>query len=333
MMTNELPASAPSAPVAPPTPVLSARERERAKTAKERGADWAYTINHTIVCFATDAMQVPLAAGGAALIRANMEKLGKAVNWLARNLGCGHLHFDASKPFWGQYKQALRSWFKGEVYGDLGAVPITLGTQYFFPGFMHSLSTGAEKVVGPLFRRGAEKDTAKWARLNGIAPGSAEYKAHADQLYDNEIKHLGQGIVWTVSSLPINFAVQLYDHDHHHGDDHAHPAAHAHAPRSWKVDPTHFRSKLLEFTGGKLVGTVATLGMVLTLRTQFPMALKSWDEWTNHYVFTPANQLAGSLIGSGSAKRNTASEAPGTTVTEAQPSQRVQTVTDATPAR
>lgn len=281
-----------------PPSTVDAYARERAKTAHQRGEDWAYTINHTIVCFTTDLLQVPLAAAAAASVRANYTWVGKSLNWLARSIGCGHLHYDANAPFGPQFKQQFKHWFKGEVYGDLGAVPLTLGAQYFFPSTMDAISHGAEKIVGPLFRHGAERSTQKWAKANGIAKDSAEYREHRDTLYQNEISHLGQGVVWTATSVPINFLVQLKEHRHDVAGHHSHSHGHGHASDHHHAHGKgNFRTFLFEFVTGKVFGTLLTLGMVLGLRTQFPETVRGWDRWTNNYLFTPMTHTINGITG------------------------------------
>jgi hypothetical protein len=284
---------------------LTPLERERTKTAEQKGEDWSYTINHTLVCFATDSMQVPLAAGAALMAgtgpvtRFTKKVLGKA----ADVIGCGDAHYDPTQKFWPQYKAELKHWFKGEVIGDLGAVPITVGLQYFTPGLMHRINGLLEPLAGPFFRRGAERSTEKWARQHGVAKDSDEYRKHANEIYQHEVDHLAQAAVWTLTSVPINYLVQKYDRSH---------AGHNHG--------------VGQFAIGKIAGAGITLGAVLGLRTQFPETVRSWDRWTNNYIFTPANQTVSRLFGVKATPSPAESAAPGTVVSDpriAEPSQSV----------
>jgi hypothetical protein len=298
-MTSAQPPAAPAAP-----------EPARARKSSE---DWAYTINHTIVCFTTDAMQIPLAAGSAMIAGTNTftrgakKVLGKAAEWI----GCGDVHFNPKEPFWPQYRKELKHWFKGEIIGDLGAVPITVGLQYFAPGLMQGINRTLEPVVGPWFKRGAEKSTKKWAAEHGIAEGSAEYRQHADEIYRHEVDHLAQAVVWTATSVPINYVVQKFDRHEH---DHPHPHVH----------PEKAESFIGRFAFGKVLAAGITLGAVMNLRRNYPETIRAWDGLTEKYLFSPVTTTVNGLFGVKPApKENAAEAAPSTHISQPQLTQRV----------
>lgn len=161
---------------------LSPKEYERQKTAEGRVEDYAYTINHSLVCSVVDVFGTPVSTW------AEKTFLGRT---------------KAPEPkghFW--------SWFFGEVLGDYLAVPVTVGFQRFAPSFMNGLRSVMEPILGPLFRFGARNAAKRWAEKNGIAADDPKVQERAQQIYAHEVRHLPQAFMWTLSSTAINLGVQ-----------------------------------------------------------------------------------------------------------------------------
>lgn len=201
---------------------------------------------------------------------------------------CGQTHaFSAGgKPLsrWERVKLATKHAFsgerfmqyaKGEFIGDFGAVPLTIGLQRAFPGFMDGLRKVSEPVMGPVFKWGIELDSKGWAKKNGIDIESKEYKDHVKDVYEHEMRHFPQAIAWTGFSLGLNVAYQM------------------HADKT--VMPTP--QKLLLKTTSCLSGIVVTAGMVVAARALAPHRMRGFDQWTSKNVILPTTRGVGGLFG------------------------------------
>lgn len=151
-------------------------EIEKSKTKKQRAEDVAYTLNHAIVCTATDVVSPYFG------------------NWITQQLG---------------NKSQLGKWYIAEAAGDFGAIPITVGIQRFFPGAMAHISETVEPIFKKSFQRGAKRATKEWAHNHDISEGSPEYKEHLDKIYKYEVSHIPQALVWGLTSTALNVATQL----------------------------------------------------------------------------------------------------------------------------
>lgn len=149
---------------------------EKSKTKKQRAEDVAYTMNHAIVCTATDIVSPYLG------------------NLIQKKFG---------------NKSQLAKWYAAEFIGDFGAIPVTVGIQRFFPSTMAYISKTIEPVFRKSFRRGAERATKEWAKEHGVSEGSAEYNERFNKTYKYELSHIPQALVWAASSTALNVATQL----------------------------------------------------------------------------------------------------------------------------
>ena len=229
---------------------LSPEEYERRKTTEAQMEDYAYTINHAIACTATDWID-PLVGN----------QYQKLINNLSGNTEHGHSHGGEGN---------LWRWVVGEFVGDFGAVPVTVMFQRWAPGFMNSLRSVMEPVLGPLFRRGAHTATHKWAKEQGISTESQEAREHERQIYEHEVRHLPQALMWTASSSAINIATQR--------------ALGNHGP-------------IWQLATGKALGAAITAGLVVGFRGFAPHTAEKWDNWTSKNIFLPLTEVVGGTIG------------------------------------
>ena len=245
---------------------LSAAEYERQKDAEARVEDIAYTINHSIACTVTDWVD-PIIG-----------------NWTQKYLGKryglpgGHSHGDhdhhhdhhdhshghhhGGGTFW--------QWAVGEIVGDYGAVPVTIAFQRWAPGFMNSLRFVLEPPLGPLFRNGARTAALSWAARRGIDPNAPEVKAREQDIYEHEVRHLPQALMWTASSVAINLATQRAMGN---------------------------KGPLWQLATGKALGASITAGLVVGARGLAPESAEKWDHWTSKNVFLPLTERIGHLFG------------------------------------
>ncbi len=249
-------------------PAMTPAQREAAKTPVQRRDDIAYTINHTIVCGLTDFIDPFLA------------------NWSQKNIG-KDLHVSAHEWLpWnreehrhGNGKSHLREWIAGEAIGDIGAVPVAIAMQRFAPGFMAHLASLGEPVLGPLFRRGAERAAAIWAKENHVLIGSREYREQRDAIYRHEIDHLPQAAIWTAAAIGLNIVTQK----------HLLPAM---TEGKWINEGSYGR---LLFD--KSLGSTASAGALVGFRSLSPRLARKWDGWTNEHIFKPTTHVIGVMAG------------------------------------
>lgn len=269
-------------------------QNEASKTKSEQAEDIAYTINHSLYCTLTDFLNPPINAATDGYLR-----------WLIPGCGHDHSHADGHDHHdrhhhgpecshhhhehppasrWQRVTLASKQAFsrerfiqyaKGEFIGDFGAVPLTIGVQRLFPGVMRNLRTFCEPIVGRLFRWGIDRNGKEWARRQGVDLDSAPYKNHVAQVYDYEMEHFPQAVLWTGFSLGLNTAYQLW-------------ADKSHIP---------FNRKLVLKSTSVLSGVLVTAGAVVAARVSAPEGMHSVDRWTSRNAILPTTKAAGKLFG------------------------------------
>ncbi len=154
---------------------LTPAEIERNKTPKQKAEDVAYTINHTLVCTATDFIDPYIG------------------NVIQKYLG---------------NKSQLPNAYMAELIGDFGSIPVTVAAQRFFPTAMDFIKKSTEPAFRGVFLSGAKRNAKYWAEEHGYKVGSKEYEQKAQRIYNYEIEHLPQAFIWTVSAVGLNVAAQ-----------------------------------------------------------------------------------------------------------------------------
>lgn len=243
-------------------------------TQEQRAEDIAYTINHAMVCAATDIIDPFVAAW-------SQKHVGKKIHtsWCNKthdhgdghacsHHGHGHDHHHDHAPTFGG---ALKHWVIGEAVGDIGAVPVAVGLQRYAPGFMDWVSGGMEDILGKHYMRGAEAAAKEWAKKQGLPQDSTESRKYADEIYRYEVKHFGQAAVWTVASIGLNIASQKYITKNKH-------------PVSY----------MLLY---KTLGAATSATILLGGRAFVPETFRKWDKWTADNVFTPSTKTVSKLFG------------------------------------
>lgn len=250
-------------------PAKSLRELEREKDANKKAEDVAYTINHALSCGTTDVVLQPLIAAAFGV------NVGCAHPDHAHDHDHGHAHHHdhpVVKP-----KITLKSfaheaghYLKGEIIGDFAAVPLTIGVQRFFPNFMNGIRKVFEPLLGWAFRGGANRTARHWAQEKGIAEDAPETKAHAAEIYEHEVSHLPQAVVWNLFAYPIGAIGQkMSGHN-----------------RPWG-----------EIFKSKLVGAAISNGILIGGRMVAPGAAQKWDTLTGENIFAPVSKKVGRLFG------------------------------------
>lgn len=208
----------------------------------------------------------------------------KAEAPVGKAVPCGHFHAPAQATRWEKVKLATRHAFsrerfmqyaKGEFIGDFGAVPITVGMQRYMPGVMVVLRRISEPVMRPIFRWGIDKDSRVWAKRHYIEVGSEEYKKHVAEVYEHEMKHFPQAIVWTGASLGLNVGWQMHE----------------------DRTPMPFMKKALLKSTSVLSGVLVTAAVVVAARAFAPHKVRSFDQWTSRNFILPSTKVVGKIFG------------------------------------
>ncbi len=268
--------------------------KDQRETEQQRAEDIAYTINHSLYCTLTDFLNPPINAATDGWLRRLIPGCGHDHSKEEQHphhhhhhehgVNCKHHHHDAPKTRWEKVKSASKQTFskerfiqyaKGEFIGDFGAVPITIGIQRMFPNFMNGLRKLCEPVMRPLFKWGVERDTKNWAKKQEITSGSQEYKDHEARLYEYEMSHFPQAVVWTGASLGLNTAYQMV------------------ADKS----AMSFSRKFFLKSSSVLSGVLVTAGVVVSARALAPNKMHSFDIWTSNNTILPATRAVGKLFG------------------------------------
>lgn len=232
-----------------------ATEQEKAKDSEARAADVAYTINHALSCLMVDVGLQPVVAA-----------------LFGVHVGCnqpGHNHGPQPLTF-GRFWHEAKHYFKGEVFGDVLAVPLTIGVQRIFPNVMEGARHVLEPAVGWAFRAGADHSAARWAKQHGLRTDAPETRAHADAAYEREIGHLPQALMWNMFAYPLGaFGQKAMGHG------------------------TSYR----EIFKSKLVGAAVSNGLLIGARILAPDTAQRWDSTAGHYVIRPISVQVGKVFG------------------------------------
>lgn len=196
----------------------------------------------------------------------------------------GHVHFPENMSRWDKFKFASKHAFskerfiqyaKGEFIGDFASVPITIAAQRFAPGMMDGVRKLTEPFMRPIFNWGIERSSRRWAKKNGVEKDSVEYNQHKHDVYEHEMSHFPQAVVWTVSSLGLNVAYQMVE------DKQAIP----------------FWNKLALKSGSVLAGVGVTAGVVVAARALAPHKVREFDQWTSRTAILPTTRFIGRVTG------------------------------------
>ncbi len=274
----------------------SAADTERKKTAQQRAEDVIYTLNHTFTCLTlTDLLIVPALRGFGMNIGHNDEKklftdlkpkqgvgdggykrfshkfvshkiLPEATRWQRVKAEVKHAFSHLS---W-KNMEGARNWFVGEAIGDVGAAVVTIPIQRFLPGVMDGIRSVTEPLVGGMFRHSAERDAKKWGERHQLASDSTEVVNRAQELYQYEMRHLPQMLVWTVSSVLLHYGVMR------------------------KFEPT---ITIAEFSRQKAAGAAITAGLIFGVRAFAPNAAHKWDSKMGKNVVVPLTKTVGKVFG------------------------------------
>lgn len=267
-------------------PPKEARRRERAERV-------AYILNHSIYCTFTDFFKPVI----------NTLTDGY-LSWLFP--GCGHdhsgehdhhdhthdhhhHHHDNGKEGklsrWLRTKRATQQAFskerfmryiKGEAIGDIGAIPLAIGLQDVFPKLVPAIRKITEPVMGPVFRMGAGNSAKKWAKATGVEIGSEAYQEKLDALYEYEMHHFPQAVLWTGSAIALNTGYQMW---------------------ADRKSDAPFAKKLALKSSTVLSGMLITSGVVVGTRAMMPERMHNLDQSNVQKAILPVTKWTGKLFG------------------------------------
>lgn len=243
--------------------------------------DFAYTLNHSIVCTLTDPItDVPITATTASI----WNKLGKNnAEPLSASDVLNQLHprqiFNTLKEETFSLKKdegmrfnRITSFFLSEVAGDFGAVPVVVGLQHFAPDFMSALGEAVRPIAEPIFKRAAERRVKAEFALAGMGTDTPEFEERVRKIYEHELKQLPQAIMWTVASPTINIFLQ-------------------------KTLLGNKEDSVTSLLVGKALGAAITSALTVSLRAIAPDKAQKWDDWSSEKTGKPVARLIAKIFG------------------------------------
>lgn len=260
------------------TSALTPKQAERSKSQPDKASEWAYTINHAISCGLTDVFIQPY-VGKWVTDAIHHDRLPHGLHWLhaifekhdhddhPHGHGACDAHHDHEKL---TLRNNLGHWFGAEAISDVLAVPLTVMTQRLFPGFMRGIRTVIEPVAGGFFRSGANRDARHWAERQADPVSAQSVVNKAEELYQYEMDHLPQAVMWNAFSIPMNVAAQ-------------------------KIMGSNLNWGTIAV--GKTFGALVSNGMLIGGRALAPNAFHHWDRWSSRTVVTPTTKIVGKLFG------------------------------------
>ncbi|MCH2546491.1 MAG: hypothetical protein MK052_02620 [Alphaproteobacteria bacterium] len=261
----------------PPMP----EEDSDAKSNKSRkfrfAVDFAYTLNHAIVCTLTDPItDVPI---GATVQNLMAKQRGEGEKISGREMLAG------LKPssIAGELKDTLSlkkepdekfspatSWLAGEVAGDFGAVPVVVALQHFAPSLMKGISKLAQPVAKPIFMRSAERSAKAEFTFAKQATQGPEFQTRVDEIYQREISDLPKAIMWTGVSPAINILMQKTVMGN--------------------------KAPIADLALGKAIGATATSTLTVGMRAISPRHAQAWDDKMTKKVGQPVSNVVAKIL-------------------------------------
>lgn len=153
----------------------------------------------------------------------------------------------------------LKHWWIGELAGDFGAVPLTIGISYWMPGAMNGVRHVVEPILSRFFHAGSRRAARQWAQDNGVSDNTV-IDQKEQTIYEREMSHIPQAVVWTATSTALNISTQRLCGNN--------------APLSHLLT-------------GKLVGSATSAALVVGFRGFFPHQAHRWDQYTTKRLFEP----------------------------------------------
>lgn len=240
--------------------------------------DFAYTLNHAIVCTLTDPItDVPIGAAVQNImagVRGSNEKI--SARDVLHELKPAHVGSHLKDTFTlkkqaGEKFSPATSWLAGEFAGDFGAVPVVVALEHYAPSLVKGIGKAAEPFAKPIFMRSAERSAKAEFKLAGMQADGQEFQSRVDELYHKEIEGLPKAIMWTGISPAINILMQK----------------------------TVMGSKapITDLLAGKIIGTTTTSALTLGLRATSPSRAQKWDSIIGEKAEKPISSVISRLTG------------------------------------
>jgi hypothetical protein len=240
--------------------------------------DFAYTLNHAIVCTLTDPItDVPIGAT-VQNVMAKARKSGERVTFAEVRQGLnprnivGELKSTMSfQKEDGEKFSPATSWLAGEVAGDFGAVPVVVGLQHFAPKLMEGIGRLAAPIASPVFRRSAMRSARAEFKLAGMDVDTPEFDARVAELQQRELEDLPKAIMWTAVSPTINIIMQ----------------------KAVMQNPAPVTDLIM----GKAIGATVTSGLTVGLRATSPRHAQKWDDVVSKKAGKPVSTVVAKILG------------------------------------
>ena len=241
-------------------------------TQEARIEDTAYMLNHAVACTITDFFEAPLNTWFHNDLVFRLPS--KIQPYLANfKFGCGctghHTKENHANHNVGTNASVHNALF-AEFIADFGSVPLVLAAQQYFPNQMKAVEKAVEPYVGGALHKRAELSAKSWAKNRGISYDSEAYKQQVDEIYDHEMSHLPQAVLWTFSSLGIHAVGQK--------------ALGINAPWAGVIS-------------AKLMSSAVVFGAVVGTRFAIPGTMRKFDRLTTKHFVGPTTIALGDVVG------------------------------------
>jgi len=127
-----------------------------------------------------------------------------------------------------------------------------------------------EPVAGGFFMGGAKRDAHHWGKRYGLADDSPEVQKKQAALYEHEISHLPQAVMWNAFSIPLNYAAQ-WTRSKMRGE----------------------KMSLGKFVIGKTFGSLFSNTVLIGGRGMAPELFNQWDRANSRHVIKPILKTIG----------------------------------------
>lgn len=248
-------------------PIELSSEERRLRLA----ADFAYTLNHALVCTATD----PLTDVPIGILVQNLlgKEAGEEVSW--KDFRFHKIWEELKEIYTGKDIPGLAQWGFGEVGGDFGAVAVVTALNRFAPSAVDLIRKIASPIASPILKRTTSRAARKEFVALGKDPNSEECKERAQGMHEIEMRHLPNALLWTFFSPTINLVIQkkvLWG--------------------EWRNETSWGRLAV-----AKGVGATITSGLTLGLRSAIPKQMQQWDDFISGKFAVPILNKVSSMFG------------------------------------
>lgn len=225
-------------------------EEEKNKDSKPHENGLAFATTSTIYCLVTDPISDVLIT--TVLTNQYMKRVHHVTASAVNNVG-----------FWSRFKNI----YKGELLGDIAAIPVMMVAEKLLPGPIHAVEKAVGTVLNPIYNIVGPWALKTWAKEHGTKPGEERFDGKLEQWKAEQSKNIVRSVIMGATSVLGSWL--YFKHKANRGEGE-------------QLGGVAVPLKIL--AAGKVLGAIATYSSVVGMRAAFPRASRKVDKGFNKVV-------------------------------------------------